>query len=123
MTDHGIAASPQEAARKAITAGLDMAMWDNSFATLAEEVRAGRLPESVVDEAVRRVLRAKFRVGLFEDPYTDEAREAAVMLTKEHRDAARRIAQRSIVLLKNDGALLPLPKSGRTIAVVGPFAD
>ena len=123
MIDHGIAATPQEAARKAITAGLDMAMWDNSFATLAQEVRAGRLPESVVDQAVRRVLRAKFRVGLFADPYTDETRAAAVTLTKEHRDAARRIAQRSMILLKNEGALLPLPKSGKTIAVVGPFAD
>ena len=123
MIDHGIAATPQEAARKAITAGLDMAMWDNSFATLAQEVRAGRLPESVVDQAVRRVLRAKFRVGLFADPYTDEKRAAAVTLTKEHRDAARRIAQRSMILLKNEGALLPLPKSGKTIAVVGPFAD
>src|SRR5207245_1131273 len=64
MIDHGIAATPAEAARKAMTAGLDMAMWDNSYASLVQEVRAGRLPESVVDEAVRRVLRAKFRVGL-----------------------------------------------------------
>jgi beta-glucosidase len=123
LTNHGIAASKQDAARKAITAGVDMDMWDHSYMTLAAAVREGRLSKSVVDAAVRRVLRAKFLVGLFDEPYTNEAAAAAVTLTPEHRAAARRVAQQSIVLLRNEGNLLPLAKSGRSIAVVGPLAD
>jgi beta-glucosidase len=118
LIKHGVAGSKQEAARKAITAGVDMDMWDASYPLLAAEVRAGRLPESVVDRAVRRVLRMKIKAGLFDDPFTPET--AAPPLD---RDAARRVAQKSIVLLKNDGDLLPLPKSGRKIAIVGPLAD
>jgi len=118
LINHGLAGSKEEAARKAITAGVDMDMWDNSYSRLAGEVRNGRLPESVIDRAVRRVLRVKVQAGLFDDPYTNE--NATVPMD---RDAARRVAQRSIVLLKNENSLLPLPKSGRRIAVVGPLAD
>ncbi|HEX9502006.1 MAG TPA: glycoside hydrolase family 3 N-terminal domain-containing protein, partial [Thermoanaerobaculia bacterium] len=118
LINHGLAGSKEEAARKAITAGVDMDMWDNSYSRLAGEVRAGRLPESVIDRAVRRVLRVKVQAGLFDDPYTPETAPPPL-----ERDAARSVAQRSIVLLKNENSLLPLPKSGRRIAVVGPLAD
>ncbi|HEY8132600.1 MAG TPA: glycoside hydrolase family 3 N-terminal domain-containing protein, partial [Thermoanaerobaculia bacterium] len=117
LINHGVAANKQDAAIKAITAGVDMDMWDNSYSTLAAAIREGRLPMSVVDRAVRRVLRMKAQAGLFDDPFTNET--AAPTLD---RDAARRVAQRSIVLLKNELDLLPLPKSSK-IAIVGPLAD
>ena len=123
LINHGIASSKQDAAMKAITAGVDIDIWDNSYATLAAAVREGRLPISVVDQAVRRVLRLKSLAGLFDDPYTRETAEAAATLTPENRNAARRVAGQSMVLLKNENNLLPLPKSGRAIAVVGPLAD
>jgi beta-glucosidase len=87
-------------------------------------VRAGRVPQSVVDEATRRVLRLKYRLGLFRDPYAyaDASRERATMLTPEHRAAAREVARASIVLLKNDGGALPLRKDVRTLAVIGALA-
>ncbi|HUP44698.1 MAG TPA: beta-glucosidase BglX [Thermoanaerobaculia bacterium] len=123
LIPHGVAGSPQEAALKSITAGVDMDMIDMSYLTLAEAVRDGRLAPEVVDESVRRVLRAKFALGLFDRPYADEKREKAMVLAAEHVAAARRIAQKSIVLLKNEGGLLPLSKSGGALAVVGPLAD
>lgn len=123
LMSHGVAGTTQAAAMKAIRAGVDMDMHDNTYATLAAAIRGGRLQQSVIDQAVRRVLRAKFQVGLFDDPYTDEKRAATVILTPENRNAARRVARRSIVLLKNDGDLLPLPKTGRSIAVIGPLAN
>lgn len=123
LVPHGVAANPQDAAIKAITAGVDMDMVDGSYATLTEAVRDGRLAISVVDQAVRRVLRAKFALGLFDNPYADEARFKAVTLAPEHLDAARRIAQKSIVVLKNERSLLPLSKGAATIALIGPLAD
>jgi beta-glucosidase len=109
LLHHGIAGTPREAAVKAITAGVDMDMVDETFATLPASPR--------VDEAVRRILRVKFRAGLFDSPHTDESQTIPL-----NRAAARRIAQRSIVLLKNEGNILPLAKSAR-IAIVGPLAD
>jgi len=103
----------QDAAIIAIKAGVDLDMWGNSYVTLAEAVRDGRLSQPVIDTAVRRVLRAKFLAGLFDDPYTNANAAATVTLTPENRAASRRVAQRSMILLKNDGGLLPLPKSGR----------
>ncbi|MGZ7079307.1 MAG: glycoside hydrolase family 3 N-terminal domain-containing protein [Thermoanaerobaculia bacterium] len=122
LINHGFAATKQDAAIKALTAGVDIDMFDAVYPTLVRAVRDGKLKESVVDEAVRRVLRAKFAICLFDDPYTDETLASKVWLTKEHRDTARRVAQHSIVLLKNEGSLLPLSKSG-TIAVFGALAD
>ncbi|MGZ7042913.1 MAG: glycoside hydrolase family 3 N-terminal domain-containing protein, partial [Thermoanaerobaculia bacterium] len=122
LINHGFAATKQDAAIKALTAGVDIDMFDAVYPTLVRAVRDGKLKESVVDEAVRRVLRAKFAICLFDDPYTDETLASRVWLTKEHRDTARRVAQHSIVLLKNEGSLLPLSKSG-TIAVFGALAD
>lgn len=123
LIPHGVAADREEAARIAITAGVDLDMVDTTYLTLAAAVREGRLQESVVNQAVRRVLQAKQRAGLFENPLTDERLSAPLILSKEHRDAARRIAQRSIVLLKNERNLLPLPRSGKSIALIGPLAD
>jgi beta-glucosidase len=112
LMNHGVAATREEAARKAITAGVDMDMVDNTYATLP----ASMMP--VIDRSVQRVLRAKKAAGLFDDPFTKE-----VPAPPLDRGAARRVAQRSIILLKNEHDLLPLPKSGRKIAVVGPLAD
>lgn len=123
LIPHGVAADEQEAALKAILAGVDMNMVDHAYATLAEAVRDGRLDESVVDRAVRRVLRAKRTVGLFDEPMVEEGGEERVILTPEHRRAARQVAQKSIVLLKNEGELLPLSEDIGTLAVIGPFAD
>jgi len=122
LIPHGVAATKEDAAVKAITAGVDMDMVDVAYPMLAAAVRDKKLADSVVDTAVRRVLRAKEAAGLFEEPFTDESLAAAVMLTPEHRSAARRVAQRSIVLLKNDGALLPLSRATKTIALIGPLA-
>ena len=124
LIKHGLAGSKQEAAVKAINAGVDMAMVEhNTYMTLAPAVRDGRVRQATVDNAVRRVLRAKFLVGLFDDPFTPENAAGTVTLTAENRAAARRVAQQSIVLLRNEGDLLPLPKSGRTIAVIGALAE
>lgn len=94
---------------------------------LPAEVKAGRVPMAQVDASVRRVLNAKYRLGLFDDPYRsctdDGARERALTLTPEHRADARRMAQKSLVLLENDNDVLPLSKSVRTLAVIGPLAD
>jgi beta-glucosidase len=130
LIQHGIAADETHAGILGITAGVDVDMVSAIYVRhLPEAVRAGRLAESVVDEAVRRVLRAKYRLGLFEDPYrySDPVRETQLILTSEHIAAAREVARKSIVLLKNGpykGArLLPLRKDLRTLAVVGTLAD
>ncbi|HYI12134.1 MAG TPA: glycoside hydrolase family 3 N-terminal domain-containing protein [Thermoanaerobaculia bacterium] len=122
LVNHRIAATPHEAAIAALTAGVDMDMQDLSYGTLAEAVKKGTLQESAVDTAVRRVLRAKIDAGLFENPFTDETRAASVILSREHREAARRVAQRSFVLLKNEN-VLPLKKNEGTIAVIGSLAE
>ena len=90
---------------------------------LADLIRGGRVPEPVLDEAVRRILRIKFLTGLFDNPYVDPGRSDQVMLLPEHRAAARTFAQESTVLLKNQGGLLPFNEDIRTIAVYGPLAQ
>ena len=124
MINHRVAADPADAAQQALTAGVDMEMVSRSYVTEGPSlVKQGRLPMRVVDEAVRRVLRMKMRAGIFENPYADAAREQATMLRPEHRAAARRIAARSMVLLKNDAGTLPFSPELRHIAVIGPLAD
>ncbi len=124
VVNHGIAADEAEAARKALTAGVDIEMVSRLYNRhLPQLVRAGQFPITVIDEAVRRVLRIKFRLGLFEKPYTDEARESRLILSREQRAAAREIAARSLVLLKNERETLPLSKDLKSIAVIGPLAD
>lgn len=124
LLNHRVGADQADVARQALGAGVDMEMVSRSYVTHgARLVKDGRLPIAVVDEAVRRILRVKFRAGLFERPYADEGREQTVMMTPEFRAAARRIAARSMVLLNNEGRMLPfMPSLGR-LAVIGPLAD
>ena len=125
MVPHGFSKDLAQAAEQAITAGSDMDMEARAYVRhLADLVRAGRVDVKLVDDAVRRVLRVKFALGLFDDPYrySDAAREKAATLTPANLEAARDVARRSIVLLKNEGALLPLRKDLKTVAVIGPFA-
>ncbi|HEX6940572.1 MAG TPA: glycoside hydrolase family 3 N-terminal domain-containing protein [Longimicrobiales bacterium] len=126
LIPHGIAATREEAGIAALRAGVDVDMVSGIYLSeLPAAVRAGRVPEAAVDDAVRRVLRAKYRLGLFEDPYrySDPARERRVTLAPEHVAFARQLARESIVLLKNDGGVLPLRKDLGTIAVIGALAD
>lgn len=123
LIKHGFAADQADAARLALRAGVDMEMISKSYVTHgAQHVKDGRIPLEAVDQAVRRVLRIKLRAGIFERPYADAEHEKKAMLTPASRAAARDIAARSMVLLKNDG-VLPLATSLRRIAVIGPLAD
>lgn len=122
---HGIAADERDAARLALSAGVDMSMQSGLYNTrLPALVASGELPMAVVDEAVRRVLRVKKAIGLFDNPYRslDLAREKTDIGTPAHRALARDAARRSIVLLKNRKNVLPLRKSAR-IALIGPLGD
>src|SRR6266516_2067046 len=126
LMNHGVAGSRAEAGKLALEAGVDMDMVSRIYVNdLPALVRAGRIPMAVVNEAVRRVLRAKAALGLFDDPYhgATPERERAALLAPEHRQLARRVAEEAIVLLKNDGQRLPLGASVKTIAVIGPLAD
>jgi beta-glucosidase len=121
---HGVAADLADAARRSILAGLDMDMVSNAYADhLAALVDAGQVPIAAVDEAVRRVLRLKIRLGLFEHPYTDEEIAGKVILRDDFREVALRVAQESMVLLKNEGGLLPLAADAGRVAVIGALAD
>lgn len=123
LIPHGIAADDSQASLKALTAGVDMDMADDDYERLIPElVKSGKLPESVVDEAVRRVLRVKFKAGLFEHPYADPGREKTDILTSDSLQTERKMAQESMVLLQNNNDLLPLKKE-QTVAVIGPLAD
>src|SRR6185503_5920316 len=124
LIKHGLAANEMEAARAALTAGVDMEMVSRLYNKHGSQLaKTGKLSQATIDEAVRRILRIKFRLGLFDKPYADEARERAVILSRENRAAAREVAARSMVLLKNERDILPLSKSVKSIAVVGPLAD
>src|SRR6267378_2627695 len=129
LVAHGIANDGATAARKAFLAGVDMDMVSSLYhENLVQLVRSGQVPEAAVDESVRRVLRVKFALGLFERPYADEAKEAGAMLRSDSVVLARTAAERSFVLLKNAGfsggaPVLPLSSETRTIALIGPLAD
>ena len=124
LINHGFAGDESEAARAALSAGVDMEMVSRLYGRHAPAlIREGRLAQSAIDDAVRRILRIKFRLGLFEKPYADEAREQATILSRSNVEAAREVAARSMVLLKNQRGVLPLSKDLRSIAVIGPFAD
>jgi beta-glucosidase len=124
LMNHGLAANEADAAREALNAGVDMEMVSRLYNKHAPQlIKEGKLSVATIDEAVRRILRIKFRLGLFEKPYSDEARERAVIFSRENVAAAREIAARSMVLLKNRGNVLPLSKSINSIAVIGPLAD
>ncbi len=121
---HHVAADKAEAARKSLAAGVDFDLSDGSvFETLLDQVKQGIVPESELDLAVSRVLATKFRLGLFENPYTDPDYAQKITNSPEHKQLALKAAQEAIVLLKNDGNLLPLDvKKLKTIAVIGPNA-
>ncbi|MFZ6032171.1 MAG: glycoside hydrolase family 3 N-terminal domain-containing protein [Melioribacter sp.] len=122
---HGIAHDLKEATKIAIEASVDMDMESNGYHYhLAELVKEGKVDVKYVDAAVRRILKAKFRLGLFDDPYrySDPAREAEVTLNDDLRKAAKQVALESVVLLKNENNLLPLDKNIKSIALIGELA-
>jgi len=123
---HGYAADEVDATRKAFLAGLDLSMQSGFYDQhLAGLVHAGEVPMAVLDESVRRILRLKDAIGLFDNPYRslDPAREADQTHIAEHDALARDSARRSVVLLKNEAELLPLKKQGQKIALIGPFVQ
>ena len=126
---HGIANDGATAARKAFLAGVDMDMVSSLYhENLAQLVRSGQVPEAALDESVRRVLRVKFALGLFERPYADEGKEASAMLRPESLSLARIAAERSFVMLKNSAfssgtSVLPISNDVKRIALIGPLAD
>lgn len=127
LVTHGFARDPADAAKRAITAGLNMDMGSDTYTSnLPQLVERGQVSIRVLDDAVRSILRAKLQLGLFERPYVDEGRARKLQLTPEHRQTARIAAQKSAVLLRNDGGFLPLTKDDpkiSSIAVIGPVAN
>jgi len=124
MVAHGYSEDLKAAALSAITAGSDMDMESNAYRYhLAELVKEGKVPVELIDDAVKRILRKKFELGLFEDPYrySDQKRADKALNNPEHRKAALDVAQKSIVLLKNENETLPLSKNLKTIAFIGPM--
>jgi beta-glucosidase len=124
MIHHGYVKDSKEAALAAITAGSDMDMESNAYRyNLAQLVKEKKVPIALIDDAVKRILRKKFELGLFEDPYkySNPEREQAALNNLEHRKAAREIAAKSIVLLKNEKSVLPILKQTKTIAFIGPL--
>jgi len=126
MIAHGFADDAYEAALYAMLAGVDMDMMGLVYSTeLSNLINNNMIPESLIDEAVKRILRTKVSLGLFRDPYKycSTKRENELMLHPEHCEAALDIARKSIVLLKNENNILPLNKNIESIAVIGPLAD
>lgn len=125
MVPWGYAQNRADAAQKALTAGSDMDMESDAYHfELARLVQEGKVSVALVDEAVRRVLRKKFELGLFENPYkfSDAKREKQVLNDPQNRADARQMAQKSMVLLKNERATLPLTNQARAVALIGPLA-
>ena len=123
MISHGFAADSKEAAMKSVNAGVDMEMVSYTFVKeLPALVKEGKVKESTINEAVRNILRIKYRLGLFDNPYVDE-KQPSVMYAPSHLEAAKQAAIESAILLKNDKEVLPIQSSVKTVAVVGPMAD
>lgn len=123
MIAHGFVADDAEAAMKSINAGVDMEMVSYTFMnTLPQLIKEGKVKESSIDDAVRNILRVKYRLGLFDNPYVDE-KQPSVMYAKAHLEAAKRAAEESAILLKNDNEVLPLKENVHTVAIIGPMAD
>lgn len=125
MINHGFVTDKKEAAIAAITAGCDMDMEGRSYIdNLPRLVKSGKVSVGLIDEAVSRILTKKFELGLFDDPFRfcDEKREKLIVNNPQSKQYSRSVAQRSIVLLKNESHLLPLSKSVKSIAVIGPLA-
>ncbi len=124
MIAHGFAKDPKEAAEKAIKAGVDMEMVSGSYMSSGKQLLdEGKITMSMIDDAVRNILRIKFRLGLFENPYVDTS-APPVLYASAHLEYAKQTAIQSAILLKNEGEVLPLNANTiKTIAVVGPMAD
>lgn len=123
LVGHGVAGDNNEAAQKAISAGVDVDLGATDYyPALIELVKSGKLSATILDVAVRRILYAKFSVGLFDQPFVEEIKPDKKQ-TEIHRQLARKIATESVILLKNQNALLPLTKNLKSIAVIGPNAD
>jgi beta-glucosidase len=124
LIKHGVARDGSEAAQIALNAGTDMEMVSRFYNQNGEElVKSGKVSMKTVDDAVRNVLRVKFRLGLFERPYVEENREKNTIKKPEFLQAAREITAKSFVLLKNERETLPISKAVKKIAVVGALAD
>ena len=126
LVTHEFAADLTDAAARAVSVSMDMemAIADPAYAHLPEAVESGAASQQAVDACVRRVLEAKLRMGLLDEPYVDEGRAREVLSDPAHRDVAQTAAERSAVLLRNDGAVLPLDAGSLgSIAVIGPLAD
>ena len=126
LVTHGFARDLTDAGARAVTAGVDMemAVGEPAYAHLPAAVEGGTVEEETLDASVRRVLEAKLRLGLFEEPYVDEARAREILGDPAHREEARVAAERSAVLLRNEDALLPLDRRDLgSLAVIGPLAD
>jgi beta-glucosidase len=126
LINHGVAKDRAEAGRKALTAGVDMDMTSGIFGEdILEMVKKGKLSKELVDKAVRRILEAKYKLGLFDDPfkYCKAEVEKSEILKEEHVKFAKEMACKSIVLLKNKDGVLPLSKDLKKIAVIGPLAN
>ncbi|MCK4296038.1 MAG: beta-glucosidase BglX [Candidatus Marinimicrobia bacterium] len=124
LVSHGIAADPYEAGYKALKAGVDMDMMGNVYLiSLSELVNEEEIHEESINDAVRRILRYKYRLGLFEHPYINPDCTKDVILNEKHLDTALKLARESIVLLKNEKKILPLKKDLNAIAVIGPLAN
>jgi len=121
----GVAKNQKEAGIIALNAGVDVGISyeDAYLKPLAQSVREGLVSEDLIDRAVRRILRQKFRLGLFEKPFVDVQRAEKIVHTEEHQDVAYQVAREGIVLLKNENELLPLSKDIKSIAVIGPNAN
>jgi beta-glucosidase len=124
LISHGVAANGKDAAGLALNAGVDVDMVSRLYSQYGEQLVAdGNVSADTIDQSVARVLRAKYKLGLFDRPYADEAIEKATLLSPENRAAARELAARTFVLLKNDHNTLPLNRTLKSIAVIGPLAD
>lgn len=122
MIAHGFAADSKEAAMKAVNAGVDMEMVSYTFVKeLPGLIKEGKVKETTIDEAVRNILRIKYRLGLFDNPYVDE-KKPSVMYAPSHLEAAKQAAVQSAILLKNEKETLPIQSSVKSVAIVGPMA-
>lgn len=120
---HFVATTLEDAAMQALSAGVDVDLGGDAFTRLTHAVHSGKIREAVLDTAVCRVLRMKFEMGLFDHPYVNPKIAMEIARNKEHVELTRKVAQASIVLLKNEHSLLPLSKKIKRVAVVGPNAD
>jgi beta-glucosidase len=124
LTTHGFSTNPADAAARAVNAGVDMEMTSTTFNdTLAHSIDNGAVSLATIDQAVRDILMTKWRLGLFRAPYAEPGKAASELVNAEQRQAAREVATRTAVLLRNEGQLLPLKGANVHIALIGPLAD